>query len=137
MRRKYGVRYPNITSIVRMVYGVYLVTGGIYNAVIGMHSSDIDDINQFLFLERILDSGYLYEMTIIVKIIGGLFLLIPRTAAFGVIIIFPYAVNILVYVIAFPSLDLTLSGILDFLTCTYLVYAYIDFYIPMFNSDYS
>mgnify|MGYP000176450639 CR=1 FL=1 len=135
MQHRYGVRLPNITSLVRLIYGVYLVTGGVYNAVIGISSSGIEDINQFLFLERIIDSGYLFEMTIAVKIIGGLFLLIPRTAAFGVIIIFPYAVNILIYVVAFPSKDLTLSGILDFATCSYLIYAYMDFYIPMFNSN--
>ena len=84
-------------------------------------------------MRAIMASGYIVPFMGIFKIVAGLLLAIPRTSAFGAVFTFPYAFNILLYVVFVSSAEYLYLGLFDFILSAYLLYAHFGYYKPMFQ----
>ncbi len=134
MRPKVKFEIP--TAIIRNVYGLFLLSTGIMTFVGALRGLQLPGEGPqppaYVFLQAVIQTGYLFHWVGIFKIIVGVLLLIPRTAPLGIIMTCGYSVNILLWVVFVAQMWLPL-GVADFLASMFLVYAYFDYYKPIFG----
>ncbi len=129
-------KHSLVTTIVRYVYVVFLIGTGVMTLK-GL-SEGVDmalgaSPGTAQLMTAIMASGYIVPFMGIFKVVAGLLLAIPRTAAFGAVVTFPYAFNILLYVLFVANADYLVLGLFDFTLSAYLIYAYFENYKPLFK----
>ncbi|RQO77170.1 DoxX family protein [Pedobacter sp. KBW01] len=85
---------------------------------------------QTTFMTGLMASVYLFPLLKITELIGGLLLLIGRTAPLATIIIFPVTLNIFLYHAFLGPKDLPMVGVM-LLFNIFLFYAYRQKYLPI------
>jgi hypothetical protein len=119
------------------VYALFLVGTGIMTLVAwgsGIDLTENASLRTSTFMSAMFDSGYVIPWLGAFKVVAGILMAIPRTTPLGVLVAFPYAVNILLYVTFVSFEDYLVMGIVDFAISAYLVYAYSQYYRPMIVS---
>lgn len=125
-----------LTLVLNYIYATFLFGTGIMTLVAWQSHVDMSvgvSEKTAEFMSGIQKAGYIVPLMGFFKTIAGIFLAIPRTSPFGAVLAFPYAANIILYIIFIAYEDYAPIGIFDFLISSYLIYAYFDFYKPMFS----
>jgi len=125
------IKHPILTLVLRNILGVFLTFSGSGMLFLAF-SGGLDDFNQLAgqgseFIRAAIGTGYLWTFVGLIKFTSGILLLIPKTAKLGVMVAFPYAINIGLWTI-FQATEHAPLGIPVMLLSTYLIYAYFDNY---------
>lgn len=130
------VKNRKLTLVIKYLYALFLAGTGIMTLAALLKGIDLTQgvsLKTAEFMHMVTSSSYLIPWIGIFKIITGILLAIPRTSPLGAAMAFPYACNILLYVIFIAHQDYLILGLVDFSISVFLVYAFSDYYKPMLN----
>lgn len=116
----------------RLLYAVFLIGTGIMTLSFHFNPPEWPDSPAGEFLIAAGKTGYLVGWVGIFKTLTGVLMLIPRTEKLAYLMALPYAVNILLWV-TFVAHEWLGLGLADFVVSMFLVWAYRDFYQPLFQ----
>ena len=117
------------------VYGIYLIISSLINVWLRNAHGIALNINEGYFIENLVESHKLFGVIVLLKFLSGIIILINRTTALGVLLACIYLIIIFTYMVLHPLNGFSISVILDFVTCVYLLYAYSDFFRPLLSSN--
>lgn len=120
------------TFVVRLLYSVFLITTGIMTIGFQMSPPQWPQSPAGEFLISAGNTGYLVGWVGIFKTLTGILMLIPQTAKLAYLLVLPYTINILLWVI-FVAHEWLLIGIFDFVASIFLVAVHFDYYRPFFR----
>jgi len=132
LKQYYQPKFPTISVVVRIFLGLFMLSSGIMMLMVNpqpgesLPGSD-NTTKVYMFLQAVIDSGFLWQWIFIFKIINGILLLIPRTSTIGIIAALPYYANLMIFTSTIANLWLFLS-IPAIIATVYLIYAYWDNY---------
>ena len=128
-----SVRLPHLASVVRILFALFLVGTGIMTMGFGVNGYPVgeppSELEQFMLAVE--KTGYLIFWVGLLKAVAGGLMFIPRATPLAILMAFPYAFNILLYVVFFAHQYLVV-GLPDFAACAVLIYCYFDWYRPIF-----
>lgn len=128
-----SVRLPPLALVVRILFVLFLFGTGIMTMGFGVNGYPVSetpgDVGQFMLaLEK---TDYLIFWVGFFKTLVGGLMFFRRTAPLAILMLLPYAFNILLYVIFFAHQYLVI-GLFDFGACALLIYCHFDWYRPIF-----
>lgn len=123
-------KFRKTTIALRIVLALYgLVSGTLM--LLGMANNLPNDApaEAVTFFRAIQETNYLFQFMAIFKISCAILILIPRTAALGVIMFLPYTVHMFLWTVFL--LDNVPPGLFVLAVNGFLIYSYSDRYKPM------
>lgn len=127
------VKFKKATSIVKWVLALFMfITALAY--FFGVDYNGIASVKVFRFMRAIKDSSYIPQWIAIFKMMASILLLIPKTSRLATLAILGYSVNIFLYCV-FIAPHFAGYATLILIANLYLVYAYSDWFKPLFNIE--
>lgn len=127
------IKFKKVTVVVKWILILFMLTSAIAYFS-GFNFKTAPSVKVFRFMRAMKNSTYIPQWIAIFKIITALLLVIPNTAKIAILATLGYSINILLYC-SFVANHYLGFAVIIFVSNIYLIYAYSDWFKPLFRLD--